>query len=223
VVTFPTIVTPVRVVGGPAGPAIGPIGPTGPMSSAFVGVIGPTGPSGMQGFMGALGRLGLNSTVTGTTGRVGPSGSSGYPGPRGATGPFEFIPENRFQYYENLVGSSLVTSGGAVGCKFIYAPKREFCILLAMFTGLAEPASSGIFQVGPGSGVGPAPNPGEFGGYGDSVEVSGAGLSIPFFAVHRLDYRDGGEEFPYSDRWYDLTTLGGGGTVRNISCIVLEF
>jgi hypothetical protein len=224
-VTFPPPVSRVRVIGGPAGSAVGPTGPAGlPGSALLVGATGLIGPTGRLGPTGSAGLFGLASLLTGATGRAGPTGSSGYPGPKGATGAFEFIPEDRVQYYENPVGYTLTTSGAAVGCKFFYTPKKEGSILFAMFTGLAEPTDTDVFQIGAGSGTGAAPNPGETSGYGDALEISGAGLSIPFFLTYYFYYRhELVGEFPYPDRWFDLSSYGGGGTVRNIACIVVEF
>ena len=67
-VTFPTTVSPVRVIGGPRGSAIGPTGPMGLRSSAFVGSTGMVGPTGLQGLMGAAGKPGLASLLMGAMG-----------------------------------------------------------------------------------------------------------------------------------------------------------
>jgi len=224
---FPTIVNPVRVIGGPMGPAEGPTGPTGVVEDVtFIGATGLLGPTGMRGRTGPAGIAGLASALTGMTGKGGPTGADGYPGPAGPTGPFEFIPEGRFQYYENIVGFTLTTSGASVGCRFYYQPKRPACILFVMFTGLAEPTGTSVFKIGISSNTGPAPGGGEFSGYGDAIEIGddGSGFSIPFTTTYVLNYRDSGDSVNIPPmRWFDLATYNGGANVRNINCIVLEF
>jgi hypothetical protein len=220
VVTFPTIVSPVRVIGGPAGPAVGPTGPMGAISLALMGATGRIGPTGMRGPSGPAGLLGLSSTLTGPVGRPGPTGSDGFPGPRGVTGAFEFIPEERVQYYERAAEFNMTVSGGAAGCKFFYTIKRQPCFLLVMIAGVATPTSTTVFRLGVAYGAGTAPNTGEFASYGDTVHVLGNGQAIPFLAMYYFDYRFGEVDF---NRWFDLSSYGGGGKVKNITCIVIEF
>jgi hypothetical protein len=210
--------------------AAGLMGPTGIRGSALL--TGVTGADGVVGFTGPVGRsghAGLASLLTGSTGVVGPIGFN-VVGPTGPRGWNVMIPAEHTAYFENRLGLVVTAPAAYVGCKFFYTAQHSGQ-LFTMFTGTWAPTTGDKVWIGSGSGSAPAPNPGDQGlGLPGNVS-SWTGVEIAFSPGNVIPFvvisgpflgQDQGFEVG-EERWFDLQTSGGVGTIKNISLAVLEF
>ena len=224
---LPVRVTPVRVIGGPQGSPIGRTGPTGPIGDSLVGPIGLEGVTGRAGHVGNIGATGMDSTMTGPAGAPGPTGSVGFTGPTGPQAK-AYIPATQMGYFQNEPGVVNVGAGSGhfVGCGFRHKLRKSGSTIYAsvMFTGLIQ-SSAGTTRIEVSFGSPPAPLPGTGGFVGSYMDnrqtlLVPPGKTYPFFIAN---YNDFGSE---QDLWLDLRLINSAGnftTVRNLSCLLLEF
>jgi hypothetical protein len=206
------------------------MGPTGIRGSALL--TGATGADGVTGFVGSAGYhglAGLASLLTGPTGVVGPTGFQ-VVGSTGPQGPDVMIPAEHTAYFENRLGLVVTAPAAYVGCKFFYTAQHSGQ-LFTMFTGTWAPTTGDKVWIGGASGSAPAPNSGDqgFGLPGNVSSWTGVEILVPLNKVIPFTVISGpflGQDQGFEvgeERWFDLQTSGGVGTIKNISLAILEF